>query len=203
MIFMAFWFSSSLHVHFNSGCGWAFITTPCGCLTETMRSLICNYAAHFINSRSFAPRINKCECVQASELFRNYPFLMNAIKKNPTACFFVNVHIYASVSLGIHFLSSAGSSRLATNICRGQQWTLEWARHISHTCVGTWSRVARWHIFYPKIQIWVNFRVCCNGRCWFIIWPFGKFSGHLVYFSPFWYSFTRFWYSFIPVFGML
>jgi hypothetical protein len=27
------------------------------------------------------------------------------------------------------------------------------------------SRVARWYIFKPKIPIWVNFEVSCNGRC--------------------------------------
>jgi hypothetical protein len=28
------------------------------------------------------------------------------------------------------------------------------------------SRVARWYIFKPKIQILVNFGVSCNERCW-------------------------------------
>jgi hypothetical protein len=27
-------------------------------------------------------------------------------------------------------------------------------------------RVARWHIFKPKILIWVNVGGTCNGRCW-------------------------------------
>jgi hypothetical protein len=53
--------------------------------------------------------------------------------------------------------------------------------------------VARWHIFKPKIPIWVNFGGSCNGRCWYmyfiaiwsILWHFGLFNGHLVYiFSP-------------------
>jgi hypothetical protein len=66
------------------------------------------------------------------------------------------------------------------------------------------SRVARWHIFKPKSQIWVNFGGSCNGRCWFILWAFGLFNGNLVYlmdirhflgslayFSPFWYAVRR------------
>jgi hypothetical protein len=59
------------------------------------------------------------------------------------------------------------------------------------------ARVARWHIFKPKIQIWVNFRGTCNGRCW-RIWSilrpfriyfglFGIFYGNAVYFTAFWY----------------
>jgi Arf-GAP/GTPase/ANK repeat/PH domain-containing protein 1/3 len=38
------------------------------------------------------------------------------------------------------------------------------------------TRVARWYIFKPKIQIWVNFEGSCNGRCW-------HFYVHLVYFK--------------------
>jgi hypothetical protein len=61
------------------------------------------------------------------------------------------------------------------------------------------SRVARWHIFKPKIPIWVNFGWSCNGWCWhvlahfvyfiaiwYILWALGKFYGSLVYFPPFW-----------------
>jgi hypothetical protein len=42
------------------------------------------------------------------------------------------------------------------------------------------GRIARLHIFKPKITIWLNFRGSCNGRC--ILWPFGTFYGHLVHF---------------------
>jgi hypothetical protein len=35
------------------------------------------------------------------------------------------------------------------------------------------SRVARWYIFKPKIPNWVNLIGHCNGRCWYILWPFG------------------------------
>jgi hypothetical protein len=54
------------------------------------------------------------------------------------------------------------------------------------------GRVARCYIFKPKIPIWVNF---CNVRCWYILWPFGIFCGHLVYFMVIWYNY--------PCFGML
>jgi hypothetical protein len=31
--------------------------------------------------------------------------------------------------------------------------------------------VARWFLFKPKIQIWVNFGVPQIGKCWYILWP--------------------------------
>jgi hypothetical protein len=61
-------------------------------------------------------------------------------------------------------------------------------------------RVARWYIFKPKIQIWINFGGFCNGRCWCILCPFGTFYGHLPYFKDIWYIsrlnwiFFLFWY---------
>jgi hypothetical protein len=48
-------------------------------------------------------------------------------------------------------------------------------------------RVARRFVFKPKIQIWVNFGSTCNGRFWYILWPFGTFSDHVVYFIALWY----------------
>jgi hypothetical protein len=38
-------------------------------------------------------------------------------------------------------------------------------------------RVARWFVFKPKIQIWVNFGMSCSGRWWYI----GPFDGILLY----------------------
>jgi hypothetical protein len=32
----------------------------------------------------------------------------------------------------------------------------------------------------------VNFGGPCNVRCWYILWPFGIFYGHLVYFIAIW-----------------
>jgi hypothetical protein len=54
------------------------------------------------------------------------------------------------------------------------------------------SRVARWLLFEPKIPVLVNFGWSCNGRCWYILWPFGQFSGHLAQFMTIWYIFPRF-----------
>jgi hypothetical protein len=62
------------------------------------------------------------------------------------------------------------------------------------------SRVARWFLFEPKIPIWVNLGGYCNGRCWYILWPFGQLSGHLAYLMAIWYmlhrfgTFYTFWY---------
>jgi hypothetical protein len=58
--------------------------------------------------------------------------------------------------------------------------------------------VARWYIFKPKIQIWVNFEGSWNGRCWYlrailsILRTNDIFYGHLVHFVVIWYIFTRF-----------
>jgi hypothetical protein len=43
-----------------------------------------------------------------------------------------------------------------------------------------------------KSQFWVNFGVSCNGRCWYILWPFDQFYGHLVYIMAIWHIFPRF-----------
>jgi hypothetical protein len=48
-------------------------------------------------------------------------------------------------------------------------------------------RAARWLTFKPKIPIWENFVVSCNGSCWYILWPFGQFKVHLVHFVAIWY----------------
>jgi hypothetical protein len=47
------------------------------------------------------------------------------------------------------------------------------------------SRVARWFIFKPKLQIWVNFGGPWNGKYWHILWPFEIYYGHLVYYISF------------------
>jgi hypothetical protein len=63
------------------------------------------------------------------------------------------------------------------------------------------SRVARWFVFKPKIQIWVNFGRSCNGRCCFILWTLGPFYCLLLYFMDIWRSilvyFSPSWY-FVP-----
>jgi hypothetical protein len=44
------------------------------------------------------------------------------------------------------------------------------------------TRVARWFVFKPKIQIWVNFGGSCNGICWHILWTLGPFYDLLLHF---------------------
>jgi hypothetical protein len=54
------------------------------------------------------------------------------------------------------------------------------------------SRVARWYIFKPKIQIWVNFERPAMVYYYshlVKVRPFGTFYDHLVYVHPFWYIF--------------
>jgi hypothetical protein len=41
------------------------------------------------------------------------------------------------------------------------------------------------YISKPKPPIRVNFGRSCDGRYWYILWPFGLFYGHLVHFSRF------------------
>jgi hypothetical protein len=63
------------------------------------------------------------------------------------------------------------------------------------------SRVARWDIFKPKIQILESLGMETIGivfvhleyltTFWYILWQFGTFYGNLVYFPPFWYVIPR------------
>jgi hypothetical protein len=56
-------------------------------------------------------------------------------------------------------------------------------------------RVARWFVFKPKIQIWVNIGGSCHGIFYehlvyftvlcYVLWTFGIVRGNLVYFFPF------------------
>jgi hypothetical protein len=48
-------------------------------------------------------------------------------------------------------------------------------------------RVARWFVFKPKIPIWVNFGVSCNGKSWYILWPFCLLFCYWKYFRAIWY----------------
>jgi hypothetical protein len=59
---------------------------------------------------------------------------------------------------------------------------------IFKNCAGKSDGVARWFILKPKIPIWVNFGGFCNGRCWYILLPFGLFYGRLVNFMAIWFS---------------
>jgi hypothetical protein len=42
----------------------------------------------------------------------------------------------------------------------------------------------------PKIPIWANFAMPCNGKIWYILLPFGIFCHHLEYPAVF---FPQFW----------
>jgi hypothetical protein len=42
---------------------------------------------------------------------------------------------------------------------------------------GAESRVARWFVFKPKIQILVNFGGSWIGRWWYILWTLGSYYG--------------------------
>jgi hypothetical protein len=65
------------------------------------------------------------------------------------------------------------------------------AKSWNSTCV--YFCMLNWTIFFwcstglpdglfsnKKFQIWVNFGGLLNGNCWYILWPFGIFYGHLV-----------------------
>jgi hypothetical protein len=49
-----------------------------------------------------------------------------------------------------------------------------------------------------KIPIFENFGRYCNGRCCYILCPFGQFSGYSASFMATWYIFPRFG-TFFPV----
>jgi hypothetical protein len=57
------------------------------------------------------------------------------------------------------------------------------------------NRVARWYVFEPKIQFWVNFGgsviedLVHYVDIWSILQSLGIFYGHLVYFVVIWYIF--------------
>jgi hypothetical protein len=60
------------------------------------------------------------------------------------------------------------------------------------------TRVARWFVFKPKIQIWVNFGGPWIGQCLHILLPLVKFFGGILWtFGPFCIylvHYFRFWY---------
>jgi hypothetical protein len=66
------------------------------------------------------------------------------------------------------------------------------------TKVTVTTRVARWFLFKPKITILENIGGSLIVKCLYILWPFGIFYGHLVYFMTAWYIFCSFG-TFFPV----
>jgi hypothetical protein len=63
------------------------------------------------------------------------------------------------------------------------------------------SRVARWFIFKPKIQIWVNFLGLWNGKCLYVYWSFGKLTAIWYFLGPI-DNLVVIWYI-LPRFGIL
>jgi hypothetical protein len=49
------------------------------------------------------------------------------------------------------------------------------------------TRVARWFVFKPKIQIWINFGGPYIVKCLYILRPLGIFYGDWGYFMTIWY----------------
>jgi hypothetical protein len=97
------------------------------------------------------------------------------------------------------FIAWGNSSRKST-ISNGLQKSER--EHLEKDFFAPGSRVARWHIFKPKILIWVTFGGSCTERCWYNICPFGLFYSHTVYFAAIWYILWLFWYI-CSCFGML
>jgi hypothetical protein len=61
------------------------------------------------------------------------------------------------------------------------------------------SRVARWFLFKPKIQIWANFGgPYIDGKMLIYFGPFGIVNGYLGYFMTIWYISCSFG-TFCPV----
>jgi hypothetical protein len=78
------------------------------------------------------------------------------------------------------FLGGSDKSVLCLRFAQQKYWSkISWGRgnecrfeiNVHRT------RVARWFVFKPKIQIWVNFGGSWNGRCWYILWTLGPFYG--------------------------
>jgi hypothetical protein len=53
-----------------------------------------------------------------------------------------------------------------------------------------------------QIPIWVHFESSCIGKCWYILWPFNTFYGHLVYLPKQWVYLVVIWYIYFPSFGI-
>jgi hypothetical protein len=64
------------------------------------------------------------------------------------------------------------------------------------------ARYARWFVFKPKIQIWVNFGGSCTGKCWYILWTLRPFMYGLFYILWTFGKVMVIWYIF-PPFGIL
>jgi hypothetical protein len=119
------------------------------------------------------------------------------------------MQVFRDVYVHMDEVISETKMRIATEMCSWncnfiyRSLSLGWHVHIPRFSSHSVCRDARWYIFKPKIPIGVNFGRSWNGRCWFMLWPFGMFYGHLVYFMAIWYMylisgnleyFPPFWY---------
>jgi hypothetical protein len=106
--------------------------------------------------------------------------------------------------LGDFFTSASGHPALLRPFCvsafiviKSTSFLLE----TSHNSADIYGRVARWHIFEPKIHFWVNFECLAIediGLC--ILWQIGLFYDHLVFLRP-----LGIFYGYLvyfPLFGM-
>jgi hypothetical protein len=59
--------------------------------------------------------------------------------------------------------------------------------HVDNNFAWVWNSVAKWYIFIPKIPIWACFGGPWNGKCWYMLLPFGILYGHLVDFMSIWF----------------
>jgi hypothetical protein len=84
------------------------------------------------------------------------------------------------------FSSSAVTYVIASNGSKSLTWKL------------VRCSVARWFVYKPKIQIWVNFEGPYIGKCWYILWSFGIVYGHLRCFVSIGYILCSFG-TFFPV----
>jgi hypothetical protein len=178
------------------------ITNATSCFTTDLSDMI----AVFLTGST------KAKCIQSfCRISLNH-------RRNATACFRSWTYFFPlrdstdSRKIGFDietFCQSRKSLRDRLQICRllghgdaqlmnwglGPLWTLQkWLFDGGMNTGG----VARWFLFKPKIPIWVNFGEVWNGKCLYILWPFGIFYRHLGYFMTIWYILCSFG-TFFPV----
>jgi predicted RNA-binding protein YlxR (DUF448 family) len=106
-------------------------------------------------------------------------FLLNAVEQT---------RFSAAADVPVAPESTGGSDPPPVHLCRERRPETRFSRFVrqrTHSDAPTVSsfgrkklprvgtRVARWFVFKPKIQIWVNLGGSCNGRGWYILWTLG------------------------------
>jgi hypothetical protein len=82
---------------------------------------------------------------------------------------FVEVHIWKCLFVFMGDVPESQISRWLTLHCHWLESKPAESISMLH------SRFARWFVFEPKISNGVNFGGSCNGKYWYIFWPFGIF----------------------------